>query len=159
MPENTPATLRDKGLVLAFDYGRARTGVAVAETITGSVRPLTIVQCQNGAPNWLEMDRLIKEWRPSELVVGLPMTLDGKKTPMSKASRRFAASLGERYHVPVFMHDERLSSREAEQRFQQARAAGRARRRDQRQIDAMAACVILESWLLQASPMTGRNAL
>lgn len=133
---------------MAFDYGAARTGIAVGETLTGSARPLQTMPCQQGQPDWPALDRLIKEWRPHALVVGLPMALDGSRTPTTRAARRFARSLEERYGLPLFLHDERLSSREAEGRFLNARQQGQARRRQGHQLDAMAASVILESWML-----------
>jgi len=147
MPEN--------GLILAFDFGRARIGVAIGETLTGSVRPLATLPSQNGEPDWRQLDRLIDEWRPRQLVVGLPMAMDGAATPITRASRRFAQALTERYGLPVALHDERLSSREAEQRFTQARRAGQARRRQRQQLDAMAACIILESWLVENTTIHG----
>lgn len=150
MPEDlSPADTLSaiEGLVMAFDYGAARTGIAVGETLTGSARPLQTLSCQQNQPDWQTLDRLIKEWRPRALVVGLPMAMDGSRTPTTRAARRFARSLEERYTLPLFLHDERLSSREAEGRYLQARQQGHARRRQAQQLDAMAASVILESWM------------
>ena len=146
---HTTAASSMGGIVFAFDHGAARTGVAIAETITGSVRPLICLSCKSGTPNWQQLDQLLKEWQPKHLIVGLPLALDGSRTPTTRAARRFAASLQERYQIPVELHDERLTSKEAESRFVKARQQGQTRRRQHQLLDAMAACVILESWLAQ----------
>jgi putative Holliday junction resolvase len=79
--------------------------------------------------------------------VGDPMTLDGGDQPIRKAARAFARDLRERTRLPVVMIDERNSSIEAAQRFADARAGGRKRRRDADALDAMAAAIIVERWL------------
>lgn len=141
-------------IILAFDYGAARTGVAIAETLIGNVRPLISLRCKDGTPNWQQLDQIIAEWHPARLIVGLPLAMDGSRTPITRAARRFAATLQTRYELPVELHDERLSSREAEERFITARRSGHARRHQQRQLDAMAACIILESWLAHSETLS-----
>lgn len=138
--------------VLGFDVGSRLTGVAVGNLITTSARALGIVTMRDGEPDWQRLDALHSEWRPQTLVVGLPLTLDGAEQPASRAARRFAAQLQTRYTLPVALVDERDSSREAAQRFAHARAAGLKRRRDVSTIDAEAAAVILERWLLHGAP-------
>ncbi|GAB4194113.1 MAG: Holliday junction resolvase RuvX [Wenzhouxiangellaceae bacterium] len=149
MPDHRP--------VLSFDHGLSRTGVAIGESLTGTARPLLTLRCQQGQPDWQQLDRLIGEWRPQLLLVGLPLALDGSRTPRTRACRRFAAQLGERYSLPVELHDERLSSHEANSRFIDARRNGHARRRDGGKLDAVAACVIFESWLSLHATDTERN--
>jgi putative Holliday junction resolvase len=103
---------------------------------------------QKGQPDWTRFDALLTEWRPDALVVGLPLTLDGGEQAASRRARHFARLLQARYALPVALVDERDSSREAAQRFAAERAAGVRRRRDAAGIDAQAAAVILERWLL-----------
>ena len=106
----------------------------------------------NGDPDWRRLDALHNAWLPQTLVVGLALTQDGAEQSASRAARRFAAQLQTRYALPVALVDERDSSREAAQRFARARAAGLKRRRDVATIDAEAAAVILERWLLRSPP-------
>jgi len=141
MPETTPC-----GYILGFDFGLRRIGVAVGQTTTYTASSLETVS-HGQKPDWAAIDRLIQEWKPSMLLVGLPLGVDGEETKMSQAARRFAASLKKRYSLDPVFADERLSSRAAEDRFVEMRASGAARRKDAGQLDAMAAQIILENWL------------
>jgi putative Holliday junction resolvase len=136
--------------VLGFDVGSRLTGVAVGNTFTASARALTTITMRDGEPDWSRLDTLQKEWLPDTLVVGLPLTLDGGEQPASRNARRFATQLQQRFGVPVVFVDERHSSQDAAHRFAAARAAGLKRRRDAATIDAEAAAVILERWLIEA---------
>jgi putative Holliday junction resolvase len=138
--------------VLGFDVGSKLIGVAVGNRITQSARALATIAMRDGQPDWPALDRLHREWLPQTLVVGLPLTLDGAEQPASKLARRFADGLRQRYGAAPVLIDERHSSREAAERFADARAAGLRRRRDGAQIDAEAAAVILERWLAAADP-------
>ncbi len=139
------------GNLLGFDFGLRRIGVAVGETVTGGARPLATLAAQQGRPDWNHIDELIRDWSPLALVVGLPVTLDGEDQPITVSARVFAGSLRERYHLPVHCSDERHSSQEASRRFAAQRASGQRRRRDAEGLDAVAAAVILESWLNEHS--------
>jgi len=144
-----------EGLVLAYDYGLARIGVAVGQALTNSAQPLAVVSCSDGHPDWAAMDRLCREWRPTRLLVGKPLNLDDSESAMSRAAAAFAETLAGRYGLPVSLHDERLSSREARQRFAERRASGLARAGQAGAMDAIAAAVILESWLGASAPVRG----
>ncbi|HUA79374.1 MAG TPA: Holliday junction resolvase RuvX [Dyella sp.] len=137
--------------VFGFDVGSKFIGVAVGNRVTTSARAIATIAMRDDAPDWAALDTLRNEWLPNSFVVGLPLTLDGDEQPASQRARRFAESLRERYGAPVTLIDERHSSREAAQRFAQARAAGLKRRRDAAQLDAEAAAVILERWLHEAA--------
>jgi putative Holliday junction resolvase len=142
MPETAPPS----GYILAFDYGLRRIGVAVGQSFTGTATALETVS--NGRePNWAALDRLVAEWKPTLLLVGLPLGREGDETDMSRAARRFGDRIGKRFDRPVGYVDERLSSRVAQARFAEQRAAGDARRKDAGRMDAMAAQVICENWL------------
>lgn len=131
--------------VLAFDYGLTQIGVAVGTTMLASANPLSIVKAKDGTPNWQVIEKLIKEWQPAQLIVGLPLNMDGSEADMSKRARKFAQRLHGRFGLTVELHDERLSSREARSLIADGEWAGKPLAHDK--IDALAATVILESWL------------
>ncbi|MCA1805057.1 MAG: Holliday junction resolvase RuvX [Xanthomonadaceae bacterium] len=125
-------------VLLGFDYGQRRIGVAVGQTITATATALATLAARDGQPDWAEVTALIEQWRPDALVVGLPLRLDGTESELSRAAQRFARRLEGRYKRPVHLMDERLSSRTAEQ----TRARGSARQG----LDALAAQIILQDW-------------
>ena len=136
--------------VLGFDYGLRRIGVAVGETLTGTARPLAVIAAGRG-PDWPALDRLIAEWRPDALVVGIPYNLDGSPHAMTRAAERFARRLAARYRLPVHRVDERLSTAAAREAIRAARAEGRLRRGSRGARDRVAAQVVLEAWLAEAA--------
>jgi putative Holliday junction resolvase len=142
MPE--AATI--SGYILSFDFGFRRIGVAVGQTLTSTASALDTVS-HGQKPDWASIDRLVKEWSPALLLVGLPLGADGEETDMSKAARKFGIALHQRFSKPVDYIDERLTSRVAEERFAHMRASGSARRKDSVQVDAIAAQIICENWL------------
>lgn len=133
-------------IILAFDFGTRRIGVASGDTLTRTARELTTLDGANGPP-WKEIDALVREYRPSQFVVGLPLNMDGTPTTQTDASRRFARDLKQRYQSPVALVDERLSSKEAEAQLREARASGMKRRRTTHaDVDRVAARILLEQW-------------
>lgn len=134
------------GAVLGFDYGRRRIGVAVGQRVTRSATPVAAVAAREGGPDWTRLLALVAEWRPTELVVGLPYNADGTPHDLTREAEAFARTLAERSGLAVHTVDERLSSVEAERALRERRAEGR-RRVAKGDVDAAAACVILESWL------------
>jgi putative Holliday junction resolvase len=144
---------------LGFDVGSRLIGVAVGNRFTASARALATVPVRDGTPDWPQLDKLQREWLPETLVVGLPLTLDGEEQPASRRARRFAQQLQQRYGVATALVDERHSSQEAAHRFANERAAGLKRRRDGARIDADAAAVILERWLLEPPSSTPQDLL
>ncbi len=149
MPEPSapvPAHPAADAIVLGFDVGARRIGVAVGSAL-GGARAVAVVDVREGGPDWTSIERLHRNWRPAGLVVGDPMTLDGGDQPIRRRARAFAGELKARFRLPVVMVDERSSSVEAAQRFARDRAAGNRRRRDAATLDAAAAAVIVERWL------------
>ncbi len=129
---------------LALDYGEKRIGAAVGDDLTRSARPLPAL----ATDDWSAADRLLAEWRPAALIVGLPLDEDGSDQPITAAARRYGRQLGERYRLPVHECDERYSSRAADDVLREARASGRMTRRIRKgDRDGEAARVILEQWL------------
>ena len=148
MPEAAPQ------VVLAFDFGLKRIGLASGESLTGSSAPLPAVR-NGGAPDWAAIDRQVAALRPGQLVVGSPYNADGTPGTLSDAASRFALALGQRYGLPVARVDERYSSIDAAGRLKERRATGGHRRRLRREdVDSAAAAVILERWF-QGGPEDG----
>jgi putative Holliday junction resolvase len=140
-------------LILAFDFGRRRIGMACGDTLSRVASPLAGIANGGRGPHWAALDSLLRDWQPSLLVVGLPYNVDGSESDMSGMVRAFAGELAQRYALPVRLIDERYSSLEGAARLRSARAAGlRKRRVSKADVDAAAACVILERWFLE-SPM------
>lgn len=130
-------------LVLAFDYGTRRIGVAVGNEMLGSATALAPLPARNGIPEWQQIGQLLKEWQPDLLVVGLPLNMDGTESDMSRRARKFGNRLHGRFGKPVEVFDERGSTRAAKRI---ARDAGhRGNYRDDG-VDGIAAQLILESF-------------
>ena len=142
-----PPAIRADGTVLGFDAGQRRIGVAVGSAFGAGARPVAVVDVHGGGPDWRQVERLVREWRPDGLVVGDPMSLDGGDQPIRRFAQGFARELAARFRLPVVMVDERNSSQEAARRFAAERAEGRRKRRDAELLDAVAAAVIVERWL------------
>lgn len=130
-------------VLLGFDFGIKRIGVAVGQELTASARALETLTSPDGGPDWKGISRLIEAWQPDALVVGLPFNLDGSEHEVTRLARRFGNRLKGRYNLPVFTVDERLSSVEAE------RELSSRGRYDKAEVDREAARIILESWLTQ----------
>lgn len=141
MPEPAAAAV-----ILAFDYGRRRIGIAVGQTVTGSASPLGTLANGPAGPDLERIARLVDEWRPDRLVVGLPLAPDGSASDMSRAALAFAAEL-EVFGLPVARVDERYTSREAQAALKDARRAGTRGRIHKEDIDAAAAVLIAERYL------------
>ena len=137
----------DARTILAFDFGKRRIGIACGDTISRCASPLDAVPAKDGAPRWEMIDLLLRDWEPDLAVVGLPYNVDGTDSSMTGAARRFATQLAQRYALEIVLVDERYSSLDAEARLKSARESGLKRRRvGKTDIDAAAACIILERW-------------
>ena len=133
--------------VMAFDYGSKRIGVAIGQQFTTTTRPLDTVAVKQNKPDWNHISRLIKEWQPDLLLIGLPLAEDGGEQEMSIAARRFSNRLNGRYQLPVELVDERFSSIEAEEIVVAARRSGRLKKSKVKQaVDQVAATLIIQSW-------------
>jgi putative Holliday junction resolvase len=122
---------------LAFDFGTARVGVASGNSLTKSATPL-LTLAEQGEARFEAIDRLIAEWRPAALVVGVPFHPDGAAHVNTERARRFARLLKARFGLPVHEVDERYTTTEAK--------TGGAR-----DLDAAAAALILEQFLASAA--------
>lgn len=129
---------------LAFDYGEKYIGVAVGSSLSRQAEPVTTLRGSAKNPDWVRISRLIAEWQPQALVVGLPLNMDGSDNLMTRAARAFGQRLKERYNLPVHMVDERLSTLAARDILNEA---GVPMRRHKTRLDQVAAQTILQAFL------------
>lgn len=149
-----PEAYRKPITVLAFDYGMRHIGVAVGQSVTASGRPLPALKARDGVPDWQQIERLIREWEPDQLLVGLPLNMDGSRSPMSDRAEKFSRRLTGRFGLPVALWDERLSSFAARGELL-ADSGGRTRDLDAWRdagVDSISARLILEGWLAAHTP-------
>jgi len=96
--------------IMAFDYGTRRVGVAVGNTETKVSQALKTIAAANAEILFQELENLIKEWQPDQIVVGLPTHPDGSEHEMTAKSKRFGNQLHGRFNLPVSWVDERYTS-------------------------------------------------
>lgn len=132
-------------LLMAFDFGAKRTGVAIGQEITATARPLTTISSINQQPNWPAIETLVAEWQPTQFVVGIPVKCDENKSVRKKIIN-FSQELQQRFNLPVQLHDETLTSNEAYLQLKNKREQGKGKI-DKTDIDKYAAAIILESWM------------
>jgi len=133
-------------LLVAFDFGTKRIGVAIGQTITQTARPWGTLKAMNGEPSWPQVEKLIKTWQPDALVVGIPLNMDGTEQPLTQLARNFAKSLSVRLGLPVYGIDERLTTKDARDKLF---TAGGYKALQGGQVDSVAAQLILQTWLMQ----------
>ncbi len=126
-------------MILAFDYGTQKIGVASGNSLLGTATPLKALPCKNTQPNWDDIAALLKEWEPEGLVVGLPLNMDGSESESTARAKKFANRLKGRFGMKVWLVDERLSTREARERTGIRQADNR--------VDSMAAVIFAEGFL------------
>jgi putative Holliday junction resolvase len=137
-------------MVLGFDFGLRRIGIACGDTLSCGASPLQTVASEPAGLRWQAIGAMMRDWQPDLAVVGLPYNVDGSDSDMTQAARGFAAELKRRFSIDVAMVDERYSSHEAAARLKSARESGVRRRRVAKaDVDAAAACVILERWFTE----------
>ncbi len=132
--------------LLGFDFGTKRIGVAVGQMLTQSTTPLPTLKAKQGQPSWPQIHSFIKTWQPEALIVGFPLNMDGTEQPITQRAKAFADALQQQTGLPVHGSEERLSTVEARQRIFDH---GGYRALQKTAIDSMAACIILEAWMLK----------
>ncbi|MFZ0220051.1 MAG: Holliday junction resolvase RuvX [Candidatus Aquirickettsiella sp.] len=130
--------------VIGFDFGSKYIGVAVGQTSPSLAQPLTSLTIKNNDPPWKEIEQLLRVWSPDVLVVGIPLNMDGSEQPITHLARDFLVELNNRFQMPVFPVDERLTTVEARSRLF---AAGGYKALKKKSIDSVAAQLIVEIWL------------
>ncbi len=131
------------GTCLAFDFGEARIGVAQGGAEVGIAHPLQTVSGEGNERKFVAIARLIEEWRPDYLVVGLPVHSDGTEHELTRLARKFGRRLHGRFGLPVYWADERLTSLYAESLLDEAQVFGRKQKAVS---DSVAAQAILQGF-------------
>ena len=129
--------------VLGFDYGTRSIGVAIGQEITGSATPLKALRAVDGIPDWNEIQKLLDEWKPDLVVVGLPLNMDGTEQEITVRARKFARRIEGRFAAKVVMQDERLTTTSAREHLF---ANGGYRALKKGNIDSFSAVLILENF-------------
>src|SRR5713226_505954 len=148
----------NRAAILAVDYGRARIGLAIADAETRMARPLSTMERINRNEDMRRLRELVREHGVKQIVVGLPLRLDGTRGEMVEEAERFAHRMRKQIGVTVEMVDERLTSWEAERLLEEVQGrfihgeklSDRKRTRktqDKITVDAVAASVILKEYL------------
>ncbi len=135
----------NNGVFIAFDYGEKRTGVALGQSITKTARPLTTIISSGNEPNWQAIDKILTEWQPSQIIVGIPEDSEQNK-PLRKKISLFCTQLSDRSKLLVSKHDETLTSDEAYLQLKNKRKAVKSKI-NKKDIDQIAAAILLESWM------------
>lgn len=128
---------------LCFDFGEQRIGVAVGEHLLAYANPLITIDNESNEVRFEVISKLIKEWQPKLLIVGLPLSLEGLETNITQLCKKFARRLNGRFNIPVMLIDERYSSVEASDLLNQTGIKGRAQKE---MLDQVAAQTILQSY-------------
>ena len=129
---------------LGFDYGEKYIGVAVGRFPARRAQALDTVAVHNRNPDWAHISRLIEEWKPDALILGLPLNMDDSENPMTVAAKKFGNRLSGRYNLPVHMVDERLTTIAAKNILLEA---GVPVKRHKSRLDKLAAQTILQAFL------------
>ena len=130
--------------VLGFDYGTRWIGVATGQTLLGTASPLKPLMARDGIPDWDEVGRVLAEWQPDVVVVGLPLNMDDSPSELSERASKFGRRLHGRFGLEVQYWDERLSSFEAKGDIMRNRHSKDFKRES---VDSLSAQLILESWM------------
>ena len=131
---------------LAFDFGMKSIGVAIGQSITGTASPLAALKARDGIPDWDIIQNLIVEWRPDDLLVGLPLNMDGSEQDITQNVKRFVGRLKHKYKLAVHTYDERLSTVDAKAKLFEL---GGYKKLSKDKIDSVSACLIYETWCLR----------
>lgn len=137
--------------VMAFDFGTQKMGIANGHSLTGTATALPLFPMRDGIPDWDKLEKIISTWQPDIFLVGLPLNMDDTESELSLRARKFARRLKHRLNKPVWMVDERLSTRDARENlgnFQKNKQAKNI------SADSLAAVLLIESWFREPTPVT-----
>lgn len=137
--------MKNTTVILGFDFGMKYIGVATGQSITKTASPLTSIRATDGIPNWEEIALLIKTWKPTVLIVGIPLNMDDTPQLLTACATKFANRLKDKFKLPIHLVDERLSTWEAKQRL--SVSTHNLSTKELLQINANSAAILIEQWL------------
>ena len=130
-------------LIMAFDFGTQKMGMAVGSSLIESATPLALFPMKDGIPNWDALLKIVKQHQPNLFLVGLPLNMDDSESELSARARKFARRLRHQTNITTHMVDERLTTREARDELDHYQAQGRG---NNISADSIAAALFIESW-------------
>ena len=148
LPRATSSEDTSPQTVMGFDFGTQKMGMACGNSLSGTAQPLAIFPMRDGIPDWDKLEKLIAEWKPNVCVVGLPLNMDDSESELSARARKFARRLRHRLNIPVWMVDERLTTREARNSLLSYQQQGHGKKTN---ADSLAATMLIESWFRETS--------
>ena len=157
-----------RGSILSIDYGREKMGLAIADANVKMAQPLSTMERVNRNEDMRRLRELVREHGVKQIVVGLPLNLDGTRGEMAEEAQRFAHRVQKQIGVPVELVDERLTSWEAERLLEEMQGrflhvdksrGGRKQKRAPARatVDAVAAAVILKEYLERQAQPAGQR--
>jgi len=141
-PENN--TTKTPSSLLGFDFGTKSIGVATGQMVTATAQPLAAIKANDGIPSWEIVEKVIKDWKPDIVIVGLPLNMDGSEQPITLRAKKFGNRLTGRFGVKVAFQDERLTTASAKEFIFDH---GGYKALEKGKIDSVSAALILESWM------------
>ena len=130
-------------MIMAFDFGTQKTGMAVGQALIESANPLPLFPRKDGIPNWDNLLKIVKQYQPDLFIIGLPLDMDDSESELSTRARKFARRLRHQTNIETLMVDERLTTREARDELGHYQAQGRGKNIS---ADSIAAALFIESW-------------
>ncbi|WP_288688783.1 Holliday junction resolvase RuvX [uncultured Acinetobacter sp.] len=130
-------------MIMAFDFGTQKTGMAVGQALIESANPLPLFPMKDGIPNWDNLLKIVKQYQPDLFIIGLPLNMDDSESELSTRARKFARRLRHQTNIETLMVDERLTTREARDELGHYQAQGRGKNIS---ADSIAAALFIESW-------------
>ncbi|WP_354624902.1 Holliday junction resolvase RuvX [Psychromonas sp. MME2] len=130
--------------VLGFDFGTKSIGVATGQMVTATAQPLAAIKANDGIPDWNIVEKVIRDWQPDLVIIGLPLNMDGTEQPITQRAKKFANRLNGRFGVNIALQDERLTTASAKEFIF---SHGGYKALEKGKIDSVSAALILESWM------------
>ena len=140
--------LKPDSVLIGFDYGTKKMGVAIAQCITKTATPLNVLKIKNETPNWEQLDQIVSDYRPVLAIIGYPGKINKQTSLLDDKIEKFGSAIEKHYKMPTILFDETYSTTIARKELRDLRRDGTLSRRIKRgQVDSMAAKIILEQWL------------
>ena len=140
--------LKPDSVLIGFDYGTKKMGVAIAQCITKTATPLNVLKIKNENPNWEQLDQIVNDYKPDLAIIGHPGKANKQTSLLADKIEKFGSAIEKHYTMPTILFDESYSTAMARQELRDLRRDGVLSRKIKRgQLDSMAAKIILEQWL------------